>query len=77
MLSMPKASIILGRVPAVPATQKMINGQRSDLLCVTPPYALWISKSLYVVDLTLIIKSLINQQIQLYRKCDAPCRTAT
>ena len=77
MLSMSKALITLGRVPAVPATQKMINGQRSDLLCVTPPYALF-GDLRHVCRISADFKdSLINQQIQLCRKCVAPCRTAT
>ena len=63
---MPKAPVaFLGRVPAVPATQKYINGQGPDLLCVTLPYALFHLKAIYVVDLPILAKSLINERIRL------------
>ena len=64
-------------MPAVPATQKKIIGRGPDMARVTSPYALLISKSLYVVDLTIKEKNLIIQGIQLCRKYDAPCRTTT
>lgn len=78
MLPVPKAPVaLLGRVPAVPATQNYINGQGPDLLCVTLPYALCILKALYVVDLPILAKSLVNERIRLRRKFDAPCRATT
>ncbi len=78
MRLVPKAPVVHREsVGCADRAKKMIIGQGPNLLCATPPYALLISKSLYVVDLTLSIKSLINQQIQLCRKCDATCRTTT
>ena len=66
-MSRPKASVSR-EVPAVPATQKKLIGRGPNMARVTSPYALLVSKSLNVVDLTQLIKCLIIQGIQLLSK---------